>query len=455
MMTSGRGVFCSIGLACLFAAAPSLAEPIEIASLEALAAYAAKDGNAVRMAPGVYAMTDYIPLEDIPERRENEAWRYIDFSGSGNIFDLTGVIIEFDTELREALDAPVHTPGEFTISGDDNTLKGLTIVSLGDGNSRQECVLSILGDRNTLRDCEFYVRGSYPYGYGDLFGKGGGPIIAHRKHSGVQIRGDGARLIGCRVYMRSYGHGFYVQGAANTYFEDCYVEGEMRSTNDMLAETSGPAFDVDFRSVYRNRDGEERVAPGYMKSLAEDGFRTYGDAVGVTFVNCVAKNMRGGFELRTSGPIRIENSAAIGNERGFWVGSDAIVTGSRGDARYGPVLFLEGEGSSVELALKPEDSAKKVHALATIHGAGHEVSITPWEGQERGREVPIKLGFSQPGAGEGMSPIGEREASDIALSNETSMPVIIGREARESAVVTRGAVLEDAGEAVSVTFLDQ
>ena len=41
-----------------------------------------------------------------------------------------------------------------------------------------------------------------------------------------------------------------------------------------------------------------------MKSLAEDGFRTYGQVKNLTFIHCTAKNMRGGFELRTreSGP---------------------------------------------------------------------------------------------------------------------------------------------------------
>lgn len=234
-----------------------------------------------------------------------------------------------------------------------------------------------------------------------------------------------------------------MQGGSDTYFEDCYVEGEMRSTDEMLAETSGRAFEVNFRSVYRNREGENIVTPGYMKSLAEDGFRTYGNTNGVTFINCTAKNMRAGWELRTSGPIRIENCTSIGNERGFWVGSDAIVRNSRGDAKYGPLLFLEGDGSLVELELIADESEMNVHSIATIHGSEHKVSILPWRGENRSRKIPILIAYSQPGGGEGMSPYGQRPARRVSLTNGTVMPVVIGSQARDCEIDSVGAVTDE------------
>ncbi len=401
------------------------AETVEITSLNELAHYAGQSGHTVRMEPGVYRLADFIPLAKLAQRRDDRQWHFLEFSGSDNFFDLRGVTIEVDTALRAALRAPQHNP-EFLVSGDNNVLRGLTITNLGDGTSRSGNVLSVHGDGNTLRDVTLHVRGSSPYGYGDLFGKGGRAVIGHRKHSGLQITGDNTRLIGCRIEMRSFGHGFYVQGATNTYFEGCHVQGEMRSTDAMLAETSGPAYDVDFRSVYRNRQGEHRVAPGYKKSLAEDGFRTYAGSRGVTFIRCTAKNMRAAFELRGDAQVHIEDSTAIGNERGFWVGDGAVIKNSRGDAKYGPLLFLEGKDASVELELMPAESEWKVHALATINGTGHTVSIAPWKGRERSRPVPIKLGFAQPGGGEGMSPYVERAARRIELDNRTQMPVIVG-----------------------------
>ena len=134
-----------------------------------------------------------------------------------------------------------------------------------------DAVVGVVGKGNTLRDCTIRVQGSAPYGYGDLFGKGG------HKHSGMHITGNGTRVIGCKVYTRAFGHAFYLQeDCADCSFEDCYAEGVMRRTDEVLAETSGMAFDRKFRTEMKNRSGEARILPGYMKALSEDGFRTYG-----------------------------------------------------------------------------------------------------------------------------------------------------------------------------------
>ena len=71
----------------------------------------------------------------------------------------------------------------------------------------------------------------------------------------------------------------------------------MRSTGDMLRETSGPLADLNFRTIAENRDGRFLVVPGYMKSLVEDGFRTYGGTGKITLLNCTAVNTRAGFEI--------------------------------------------------------------------------------------------------------------------------------------------------------------
>lgn len=424
-------------------AAHSSAEEIVIASLAELERYASLSGNQVTLAAGVYRLIDHIPLESIPARREARNWQFLNISGSGNVFRCEGVTIELDTRLRQALRAPMHN-AEFVMSGDGNQLSGLTITNIGGGTSAAGCLLAITGDGNTLQGCTFHVAGSFPYGYGDLFGKGGSPVISHRKHSGVLINGSDNRLIGCKLFMRSYGHGFYMQAGKGHYLEDCHVEGEMRSTDEMLAEVSGPAFEVDFRTEARNRQGERRVTHGYMKALSEDGFRAYAQVSDVTLVRCTAKNMRAGFEFRPTGTTRIEDCTAIGNERGFWVGGGAVITGSRGDVRHGPLLFIEGNGVRADLELLPGESEALVHALATIHGDGHQVTLRQAEGGHS-KKLPILLGYSQPGAGEGMSPIGQRATRGVTLRNETSMPVSIGSEASGSHVITRGPLEEDAG----------
>jgi len=445
---------CHLTVLLLAAAAGSSAaetDPITVSNLAELSLAARRSGQTVRMAPGLYRLIDHISLITIPKRRKQKDFQFITFSGSNNVFRLDGVTLEVDTTLRAALRPPIHN-SEFVVSGDNNVIQGLAITNIGEGTSPGGALLSITGQGNTLRDCRFLVRGSFPYGYGDLFGKGGGSVISHRKQSGVHITGDHTSLFGCRLTMRSFGHGYYVQeNAAHVHFENCHVEGEMRATDEMLAETSGPAFDVQFRTVMKNRAGRNRVTPGYVKSLAEDGFRTYGQHKNLTFVNCTAKNMRGGFELRTKTGVRLENCSAIGNERGFWVSSGAVVVNCRGDAQYGPLLFVEGDGVAVDLELLPTGSDATVHALATIHGAGHKVIITSSQNGNSRRPVPILVGYSQPSAGEGMSPIGERPTRDVTLRNETAMPVVIGAQATDGTITTLGPVLENAGAKITVT----
>jgi hypothetical protein len=423
----------------LFSSAYASETIVHISSFEELAQHAAESGQTIRMEPGVYKVIDALPLGAMSARRQRAEWAFLDFSGSENTFVLDGVILELDTSLRNALRPPVHT-SEFVVSGDNNTIQGLTINCIGEGTSHGGSLFSIVGNGTTLRDCTFTVRGSRPYGYGDLFGKGGNPVIFHHKHSGVHIVGSHSRLYNCKLYMRSFGHGFYIQGGTDHYFENCYVEGVMRSTNDMLAETEGPAFDVDFAMKMRNRKGEHKVLPGYMKSLAEDGFRTYGDVENLTFIHCTAKSMRSGWEMRTRRPVKIVNCTAVGNERGFWVSGNAVVTDSRGDAEYGPLLFVEGDGAQVELELLPAESDAIIHALALIHGSKHNITLKPARSGQRTQPLPVKLGYGTPGAGEGMAAIPERPARRVTIDNQTDMPVILGRKAAENSIESTGPV---------------
>lgn len=424
-----------------------------ITSLAGLAEAAAGSGRTVTMQPGVYHLASFLPPSRMAGQRASGAFHFLNFSGSDNKFQLAGVIIEVDTALREVLRPPIHTD-EVLVSGHRNTIDGLTIRHFGNGKSAGGAALGVTGLGNTLRNCTLHVCGSYPYGYGDLFGKGGPDVIPPLKKSGLHITGSGTTVAGCKLFMRSFGHGFYLQeDAADVRFEDCQVEGVMRPTDEMLAETAGPAFKAGFRTVIANRQGEFHVTPGYMKALSEDGFRTYGQHPNLTFRNCTAKNMRGGFELRSKAGVRLENCIATGNERGFWVSTNAVVTGCRGDAQYGPLLFVEGDNAAIDLELLPAESAMHVHALATIQGTGNRITIRPPAAVPGGRTlpIPILLGFGNPAMGDGMAPIPERVARKVLLRNETTMPVIIGAKAREGAVISLGAVVENHGSGIAVT----
>jgi hypothetical protein len=425
-------------------------EVITISSLQQLAEYAGASRNHVRMNPGIYRMTDYISPEDISRMKEEGRYQFIDFTGSGNVFDLRGVTIEFDTALRTELNAP--RAAEFQMSGDNNTLKGLTIINTGEGFASKGGgqVFHVGGENNLFSDLTLVVRGSAPYGYGDLLGKGVSAIVSLSKRSGLRITGSNNRFVGCKIFMRAFGHAFFIQeGADNTYFENCYAEGELRSTDEMLAETSGPAYENDFRSDYPNRDGEKKITPGYMKSLAECGFRTY-DAGKVTLMNCTSKGMRIGFAFRDV-PAHMENCVALENERGFWVGSGAVVKNSRGDAKYGPLLFVERDNNVVELELLPGESEMTVHALAVMTGTDSRISISPSGEENDARRLPIMLGFVPPEHGENMSPIKEYPEdwtnsgppTRLQLLNQTVMPVIVSAQARDSEVGSKGEVARE------------
>lgn len=421
-----------------------------IRSMAELEQYSAKSGHYVKMKPGVYQLTDVITPQAIERLRKTAVAKakskapkvsMFVFSGDNNRFDLTGVTIEVDTRLLSAFKG--CDIQEFLITGNNNEIEGLTITDIGNNPTiRGGRSFAVYGNDNTLKNVELNVRGSSPYGYGDLLGKGRGSVVRLQKHSGLLICGTNTKLLGCRVINRSFGHCFFIQGGRNTYFENCYAEGEMRATDDMLAETSGLAFENNFKTVYK----PNVIQPGYMKSLQECGFRTYGKggpeqrSTGkVTLVNCTAKNVRVGFAMHAdedTEPVEIRDCVAIECERGYHL-DKVNVSNSTGDAMYGPLMYLFGsEASNIDITLSPETSDKKVHAIATIAGNGHQVKISG----SRDQPHPILLGYHHPPAGEISAPIPEGIAENITLINNTGMPVFVGKKAANCSVTTRGSI---------------
>ncbi len=432
-------------LGALFLTAPTLLanQTIKVKSLSEFALLIAQDNQDIKLAAGTYKLRDYLNADSISSRVARKEYQYLEFTGSGNTIDMKGVTIEVDTELRKLLKHPIHTD-EIMVAGNDNHLKGLKIKHIGDATSHGGCAFTVSGKGNTIEDFTLHVQGSSPYGYGDLFGKGKDLVIRHQKHSGFLITGDRTTVIGCKLYIKSFGHGYFIQqNPKDVTMIDCYVEGEMRTTDQMLKETEGPAFDVNFRTVSPNRDGEYVVTKGYIKALCEEGFRTYGACKNLRFINCTAKHTRGGFELRSwDESMYLENCTTIGTERAYWVGEGAIVKNCKGDACYGPLLYVEGNNCDVELALVASESDYTVNGLATIHGTNNHIKISPYKGKEQKKDLPIMLGYTQPEHGEPMSPYGEAACEGLTLENSTSMRVVIGKECVETSceIDTKGEV---------------
>lgn len=427
------------------------ATEIKISSLKELAKYASESGNVIIMQPGIYQMEDYLTSSVVNNTVPDEVGRcaMINFSGSNNIFDFTGVTVEVNTTLLSVFKARVS---EFYVSGNHIHIKGLTVTDIGNhptfkgGHS-----FTVAGDDVKIEKVTLNVNGSSPYGYGDLLGKGKGALVPLKKHSGMCIEGTNDTIIDCSIYSKAFGHCFFVQGGRNVYFENCYAEGEIRTTDDMLSETSGPAFDVGFASVYENYNGKKIIPPGYTKSLNECGFRMYGKGGvkarttgAVTAVNCKVKNTRIGFAFaNVNGAVLIKNCEALGCEAGYNL-TGVTVENSRGDVVNGPLLYVnKGAISNIELALLPTESKTTVHALACIAGNNHNVIIKNWENMTRDQVHPIKIGATRPPATNVFSPLGATPTSGVVLMNLTGMPVELNSVSSFCTINSNGDVTDN------------
>ena len=427
------------------------ATEVTVSSLSELADHAQKSDQIITLAPGEYQLTDFITPKVIKAKRKSKDFVLLNFSGDNNQFHFADTTIWHDTTIRNALKPAIHSD-EFLISGNDNTFKDLKILCKGDGISHGGTLVAIAGENNTLTDARLLCKGSFPYGYGDLFGKGAeNVVIPARKHSGLLITGNHTTLQGCHLIMRSFGHGIFLQkDASDVLIENCEVEGEVRETRAMLAERGTVAAEKKFRTSIRTRNGKNEILPGYTKSLSEDAFRTYGAHRNLVIRNCTATHMRGGFEIRSPEPALIENCKAIGCERAFWVSDGNILKNCSGDTQFGPLLYVEGKDVTAELTLLPQTSSSIVHSIAAIHGKDHTITIKAPNGRQRVPPRPIQIGFSSPAAGENMSEGGEKPASGITLNNQTTMPVIIGEEAQDCKIESQGRILTNKGKDITI-----
>lgn len=428
---------------------------VTVSSLAELAAAASGDGRQVTMTPGLYRMADYLTAE-VLEKIANGVDRsqsrppvpMIVFGGKDNRFDLRNVIIEIDTSLYAKLPQRGYTRC-LIVQGGGNSIDGLTLRNSGPNQGSGGNILSVEGEGNTLENITLQVHGSFPWGYGDLLGKGGPNLVNLQKQSGIQVLGSRTLLRRCKVFSRAFGHCFYIQAGDDIRIEDCHAEGVMRSTTEMLADRSGPAAELGFKSVYQNRDGRYLIQPGYTKSLVEDGFRTYGGAGNITLVNCTAIHTRSGFEIgaKDDSPKKtiIENCLAMGCERGYLIGSNVVVSRSRGDVNHGPLLYLRGGlNSDIELELAGRRPESTVHAVATLAGSGHRVRFTCQPHDAGFPGLPLMLGFGMPAHAEMASPILPAAATGITLISELpGVPVLTSSAAKDCRIEAAGKTLSD------------
>ncbi len=401
------------------------------------------DGHKVRMKPGLYRVTD-------TEADRKTVFRV---SGSNNVFDLRGVTIQLDTHLLAGLRGKTHQLATYRVTGSGNLFEGGTFENLGEEppyTSLSE--FSLTGDGMVFQDCTFIIRGSAPYGYGDCFGKGRQHKVNLQKHAAMSVVGDNIRISGCRFYIHTFGHAIHMHGAQNTFIKDVTIEGALRLSDEILAETSGLAVKLGFKDVY-----DRPIGKGKMICLAEDGIRAYldGERHGktrrtgdITVEGCTVKRMRGGIALSlASGRVTVRD--CVVTESGYpgcaySVPSKGSIRNCRGDAAYTPLLHLGySHKSSADIELELLDAPRYTgnDLLALLNGSYHKIKITKPDTDSKPLPVDLKIVCGQTYRAD-EEDVGKTSAKSITLDNQTRQPVLLTDLSSGCTITSQGAVTD-------------
>ncbi|MDF7823645.1 discoidin domain-containing protein [Pontiellaceae bacterium B12227] len=430
---------------------------VSVNTPEELLPYLNQDNVHAALAPGTYTI-------DASDVQNTFGTPRFEFRGSNSTYDFTDVTINFAADIYTSDLSMNH----IQIFGNDNVLKNLTMVDLCDvdGALSLDGGVNLImdGARNRVEGFHMTIKGSYPYGYGDCFGKGATWTIKHSKHSGFLIRGESNHAKNCTLIQRSYGHCMFMQAAYNPIIEGCYIEGEVRSTDDMLAETSGPAFDIGFETVWGFT-----LPSGYMKSLTEAGIRaynagnTYIDGVwysrgtrNPTIIDNTIVNARVGVTLtHASGFKYVSGCTAIGTERGYAIGS-GVIENCKADVQYGAAFGVDYEsdsGVTADITIIPHegDHYNGSRHVAYILGKNHNLTF-------RGLEnvVDQSLEINVGGDKRIISESDELEnfkANDIVINNLSGYPLILDDASTNTTGQSIGTI-SDAGFNNSFTVRD-
>ena len=343
------------------------------------------------------------------------------------------------TDLNKSNDGnPMYCAIE--ISGNNVVLEGLYIETYGDQPGRQSKnkIFNIVGKDVTLKNVEVRTAGSSPWGYGSLYGIGGGSGV--RKMNGIRVAfpAKNVKLIGCKVHMRAMGHAIFLQGAENTLIEDCHVDGLLHTTDAILAETSGFCFDKNF---YAHKGGyiegttvadDGKILPGEIISLSEDGIRMYPEYKGhpthnTTIKDCTVFQMRRGIctGLSTSGDKVINCRVRDCVATGFNVGNNDTLINCSANAKYAEAFCMpygNAKNAYVEMEVLDSRFGMANNLLVAINGVGHDVKIKTTNPSFIPDFMTIELSTRSGYAFYQRSGV---HASNINLNNQTETKVVL------------------------------
>ena len=390
--------------------------------------------------------------------------------GTNTVWDFTGTTFFVNTNFYKIANAPMHT---LVISGTNNTVTGLTVEDDTGGESlanfsfwrsvikQTTHMVEVGGVGNILDRCTVIPKGSYPYGYGDMWGKGSDQFLPLKKKSAIRVSGKDVLVKHCTVRMFSFGHAIYLRGSRNAVISNCFVLGEIPvKTTDIRNEAGPNPVEAEYGSEFRLRnihdpiyqDGTPYVtnhpasyndltSDVYIISKHEDGIRAYenGTEYGGSITNttrdtavydCVVENMREGIKLSLGyGSNTIENSRVVGIDYcGFAAGHSGTIRRCIAENPYGLIFStmeystVPGKNMNIDITIQNyyTNRISQTDVLARIAGSGHNIKI------ESGLDAPapakagtIRIGGYEPPGWR--TPYDSREfgGGNIQLTNYT------------------------------------
>lgn len=465
---------------------PVISNTFTVSSIEALKSVATLPDATITLAPGSYWLTGPAtrpsPAPDHPI--------FLDLAGANTTYVFTGVTLRVDTrELRGYGRVYGHsdTVRVLQVSGANAVVDGLDLrmenVAMNGvdawGAPREftadwsTTLVELIGSGVTVKNCTFTTGGSFPYGYGDAFGKGGRPSdaggntnaawIDHRKQSGVRIgrAASGVTLDNVTLHMRSYGHGIFMQeGASDITIKNSAVLGDTLADSDTVI--AHPVYQQWGFATYR-----EKIPADIRLSKHEDAIRVYiNDSFAtngwpqyinnLTVENTRIERMRDAVAAGDmTGYVRVTGVEAYGCEQGFTPSSLAAentFSACKGDAVNGPLVFFRRSASNAVVSVELAGASAPVGSwpVALIAGNNNTVTLTrsaPAGVYPSNAYINVAQSWREwrhaPAADIDAAVSGSEAAasSGNTINNQTGLPLVFGRNATNNTAVSNGGVI--------------
>lgn len=420
-----------------------------ISSLDDFRAAIKADGQKIRLKPGVYRADKLDPPLTMKRRHVVEGQQEDDnqqhifaINGSNNHFDLRGVVIETPVSLQGTMSSKAHVADCWDVNGANNVIEGGYFRNVVDRDYPDYRVAGnefVVGnDGNTFLNCTFVMMGSVPFGYSDFYGKGGPNFGRLNKHSCISIdHANDTKIIGCRFYMRSFGHCLHFHTVDGVLIKDCHITGTLRPTNDILKETEGRAKEYGFNIMYR---GKRPIPRDEMIPLTEDAIRSYDHVRNIRVVDTLVERQRGCIALNCGGEVLLENVTV--REAGDYCfdvtasgNGKVVMKNCKADLAYNPIFNLTRgdipKGGFYEVTiLNPAEGVQPTPRTSLGRICGDSCTFILRDGTAR--PLPEECNVLQLG--------GWKPLVNSRVVNHTAAKLIIGKNVRGCTIESVGPV---------------